>query len=96
MVNKERYQLRCNVDGALAAVERPVGDGADDRFRCFLDYGSYKLQIRRNKKRVHCSFNHFQLVGFTFKFGLRITHQNILMPPNHGVAIYIVGMLISR
>ena len=97
MVPKERYQLRWDVYGALAAVERPVGDGADDRVQCFLDYGSYDLQIRRNGKKFYCTFNHFQLVGFTFKFGLRIiTHQKILMAFNFGVAIYIVGKLISR
>ena len=82
--------------GALAAVERPVGNGADDRVRCFLDYRSYDLQIRRNGKKFYCTFNHFQLVGFTFKFGLRITHQIILMAVNFGVAIYIVCKLISR
>ena len=82
--------------GALAAVERPVGDGADDRFRCFLNYGSYDLQIGQNGKKFYCKFNHLQLVGFTFKFGLRITHQIILMAFNFGVAIYIGGKLISR
>ena len=82
--------------GINAAVERLVGDGADDRVRCFLDNGSYYLQIRRNGKKFYCTFNHFQLVGFTFKFGLRITHQNILMAFNFGVAIYVVGKLISK
>ena len=84
-----------NVYGVLAAVERPVGDGADDLVRCFLDYGSYDLQIGRNGKKFYCTFNDFKLVGFTFKFGLRITHQIILMAFNFGVAIYIVGKLIS-
>ena len=41
MVPKERYQLRWDMYGVLAAVERPVGDGADDSVRCFHDYGSY-------------------------------------------------------
>ena len=95
MVPKERYQLRWDVYGALAAVERPVGDGADDRVRFFLDYGSYDLQIRRKGMKFYCTFKHFQLVGFTFKFELRITHQKILMAFNFGVAIYIVGKLIS-
>ena len=85
-----------DVYGALAAVERPVGDGADDRVWCFLDYGTYDLQIRRNGKKFYCTFSHFQLVGFTFEFGLRITHQIILIAFNFGVAIYIVGKLISR
>ena len=79
-----------DVYGAMAAVERPVGDGADDRLRCFLDHGFYDLQIRRNGKKFYCTFIHFQLVGFTFKFGFRITHQIILMAFNFGVAIYIV------
>ena len=81
--------------GALTAVERPVGDGADDRVRCCLNYSSYDLQIGQNGKKFYCTFNHFQLVGFTFKFGLRITNQIILMALNFGVAIYIVGKLIS-
>ena len=96
MVPKERYQLRWDVYGALAAVECPVGDCADDRVRCFLYYGSYDLKIRRNGKKFYCKFNYFQLVGFTFKFGLRMTHQKILMAFNFYVAIYIVGKLISR
>ena len=82
--------------GALAAVERPVDYGADDRVRCFLNYCFYDLQIRCNGKKFYCAFSHFQLVVFTFKFILRITNQNILMVFNFGVAIYIVGMLISR
>ena len=45
---KERYQVRYNAYGALAAVERRFGDSADDRVRCFLDYGLYDVQIRRN------------------------------------------------
>ena len=93
---KERYQLRWDVYSALAAVERPVGDGSDDRVLCFLNYGSYDLQIRHNGKKFYCTFNHFQLVEFTFKFGLRITHQKILMAFYFCVAIYIVGKLISR
>ena len=96
MVNKEKYPLRWDAYGALAVVERPVGDGADDGVRCFLDYGSYDLQVGRNNKKFYCTFNHFTLVGFTFKFGLQITHQNILMAFNFGVAIYIIGKLISR
>ena len=87
--------MRWDVYGALAAVERPVGNGADDRVRCFLDYGSYNFKIRRNGK-IYCTFNHIQLFGFTFKFGLRITNQNILMSFNFGLAIYIVGKLLSR
>ena len=52
--------------GALAAVDRPVGDGADDRVRCFLDNGSYDLNIMRNAKKFYCTFNHFQFVGYRF------------------------------
>ena len=54
--------------GALAAVELPVGDDADDRVWCFLDYGSYDLQIWRKGKKFYCTFNNLQLLGFTFKF----------------------------
>ena len=95
MAPEERYQVRLDVYGVLATVERPVGDGADDRVRCFLDYGSYDGQIGRNGKKFYCTFNYFQLIGITFKFRLRITHQKILMAFNLGVAIYIVGKLIS-
>ena len=93
---EKRDQVRWNVYGAVAAVSRPVGDGADNRVRCYLDYGSYDFQIGRNGKKFYSTFNYFQLVGCTFKFRLRITHQKILMSPNFGVAIYIVGTLISR
>ena len=88
--------MRWNVYCALEAVERPVGNGADDCVLRFLDDGFYDLQIRRNGKKFYYTFNHFQLVRFTFKFGLRIIHQNILMAFNFGVAIYIVGNLLSR
>ena len=94
MVPEERYQVRRDVYGALAAFERPVGYCADDRVRCFLDYGSYDGQIGRSGMKFNCTFNHFQLVGFTFMYKLRITHQKILMAFNFGVAIYIVGKLI--
>ena len=40
---EKKYQVRLDVYGALAAVERFVGNGADDRVRCFLDYGSYDV-----------------------------------------------------
>ena len=95
-MTEERYKVRREVYGAMAAVERPVGDGADYRVWCFLDYGSYDVQIRRNVKTIYCTFNYFQLVGLTLKFRLRITHQKIFMAFNFGVAIYIVGKLISR
>ena len=36
MAPEKRYQVRWDVYGALAAVKRPVGDGADNRVRCFL------------------------------------------------------------
>ena len=85
MVPEKRYQVRWDVYGALAAVERPVGDGADHRVRCFLDYNSYEVQIGRNGRKFYCTFNYFQLVGFTFKFGLRITHQKMLMLLYFGV-----------
>ena len=38
---EDRYLVRWNVYGAMAAVERFVGNGADVRVRCILDYGSY-------------------------------------------------------
>ena len=61
-----------------------------------LEYGSKNFKIWRTGKKFYCTFNHFQLVEFTFKFGLRIIHQNILMAFNFGVAIYIVGKQLSR
>ena len=88
--------MRWVVHGALAAVERRVKDGADNRVWSFLNYVSYDFQIGRNGKKFFCTFNYFQLVGFTLKFGLLITDQKILTPPYFGVAIYIVGKLIFR
>ena len=93
---EERYQVRWDVYEALTAVERPVKNGADDRVRCFFDYGSYDVKIGRNGNKFYCRFNYFQLVKFTFKFRLRITHQKFLMAFNFGVSIYIVGKLISN
>ena len=49
MVPKKRYKVQWNVYGALAAVERPVGDNADNRIWCYLNYGSYDVLIRRNR-----------------------------------------------
>ena len=96
MAPEQRYQVRWDVYGALAAVYRPCGDGANNRVRCFLDYGSYDFHIGRNGKKFDFTLNRFQLVGCTFKFRLRIIHQKTLMPPNVGIAIYVVGKLISR
>ena len=96
MAPEERYQVRWDVSGALEAVERPVGDGADDRVRCYFDYGSYDVKFGPNGKKFYCTFNYFQLVGFKFKFRLRITHQKILMAFNFGVVIYIVVKLIFK
>ena len=59
MVTKERYHLRWDVYDALAVVERFVKDGADGRVRCVFNYSTYDLQIRRNKKKCYCTFNHF-------------------------------------
>ena len=47
------------VYGFLAAVERPVIDGADDRVWCSLDYSSYDLQIRRNGEKFSYTVNYF-------------------------------------
>ena len=77
MVVEERYQMQWDVYGTLTAVELPVGDGAGDWVWCFLEYGSYDVQIGRKGKKFYCMFNYFQLVGFTFKFRLQITHQKI-------------------
>ena len=65
MTFDENYQMRWDVCGALAAVERPVGDGANNYVRCFLDNGSYDVEIGRNGKKFYCRFNYFQLVIFT-------------------------------
>ena len=71
---KERYQVWWDVNGALAAVERRVGDSGDDLFRSFFDYGSYDLQIGCNGKKFYVTFNYFQLIKFTFKLRLCIIH----------------------
>ena len=54
--------MRWDVYGALAAVKRPVEDGIDDRVRCFLNYGSYDLQIRRNGKKFTVRLTTFNLL----------------------------------
>ena len=74
MVPEEIYNVRWDVYGAQAAVERFVGNGAEDRVWCFLDYGFYDVQIGRKENKFNCTFNHFQIVKFTFKFLLQITH----------------------
>ena len=56
---EEKYQVRWDVYGALAAVESPVRDGSDDRVRCFFDYGSYDVKIGRNEKKFYYTFNYF-------------------------------------
>ena len=94
IVPEKRYQVRLDVYGALAAVDRPVRDGADKRIWYYFDYNLYDVQGRRTI--FFWTFKYFKLVGFTFNFGLQITHQKILMLLNFGVAIYIVGKLISR
>ena len=49
---KEKYQVGWDVNGGLAAVERLVGDCADDLFRCVFDYGYYDVQIGDRKSVV--------------------------------------------
>ena len=61
MPPEKRDQVRWNVYCALAAVERPVGDGADNRVKCFHDYGLYDVKIGRNGKKFYCTFNYVQL-----------------------------------
>ena len=58
---EERYQVRWDVYCVLAAVERPVGDGADDRVRWFLDYGFYDDQIGCNGKNLIVRLTTFNL-----------------------------------
>ena len=48
MVPDDKYQMRCNVYGALEAIKRPVRDGADDRVRWYLDYSFYYVYIGPN------------------------------------------------
>ena len=50
IVFNKRYEVRWDVFGALAAVERLVKDSADNCVRCFFDYVFYDVQIRRNGK----------------------------------------------
>ena len=46
--------------------------------------------------KFYCTLNDIQIVEFTLKYGMRITHRNIIMPSNFGVIIYIVGKVIAR
>ena len=59
MVSENRNQVQLDVYGALASVDRLVGDGADYRVRCYFDYGSYDYQIGSNGKKFNCKFNCF-------------------------------------
>ena len=63
MVSEIRYQVRWDVYGALAAVKPSVGDSANHRVWCFLDYNSYNVQIGRNGQKFYCTFNYFQLLN---------------------------------
>ena len=56
------------MNGALAAVERRVGDGGDDLFQSFFDYGFYDLQIGCNGQKFYVTFNYFNYIRLTFKF----------------------------
>ena len=38
--------MRWDGHGAMASVDRRVGDGLDDRVRCLLDYSSGDLYIK--------------------------------------------------
>ena len=71
---KERYQVLWDVNGALAAVERRVGDNGNDLFLRVFDYGSYDVQIGCNGKKFYVTFNYVNLIGCTFKYRLCITH----------------------
>ena len=74
MVPEERLQVRRDGYSALACVERRVGDGADDRVQCLLEYGSGDNGIWGDGKKLNCAFNYFPLVRFSLKLGLRISH----------------------
>ena len=90
------YQVRWNVYGHLEALERLDWSVTNDCVWCFPDYLFYDVQIGSNTIKFYCTFNHFQLVTFTFKFGLQISYQKIIMALNFCVAIYLVGKLIFR
>ena len=62
MVTEKRYQVWWNVYCAQAAVKRRVGDGADDRVSCSLDYGSNDVQIRCKGKTFIIRLTTFNLL----------------------------------
>ena len=72
MVPEERNQVRCNVYGAFAEVERLVGDSADDRVWCFLDYGSLDVQISRNNKIVFIRLTTFMLLDLRLSLDCKL------------------------
>ena len=74
----------------------PRGNIGDDLSWSFFDYGSYNIQIECNGKKFYVTLKYFKLIGFTFKFRLCITYLIKLMPPNLGVALYIIGKLLPK
>ena len=89
MMSEERYQVRWHVYGAMAAVERCVGNGADDRVWCFLDYGSYDVKIGRYDKNFIARLTTFNL------FNLRLSLDCELPSENFNAALLWRGYLYS-
>ena len=78
----------------MAGIKRPGKYDGGNRVQCFLDYNSDDVRLGGYKNKFYCTFNYIKLVKFTFKFGLQITHQKMLMAFNFVVAIYIVNKLL--
>ena len=81
MALEEKFLERWDVYGVLAAVERHVGNGADDRIQCLYDYVDYDGKIGRNGKYLIISLTSFSLLVLRL-FRLRIIFQKILMAFN--------------
>ena len=64
--------MRSDDHGAFASVKRRVGDLANNRFRCLLEYGNNDLKIGGDGKNCYRALNYFPLVGFSCKVELRV------------------------
>ena len=68
IVPKETYQFRWDVYGALAAVERPVGDGADTTFGAFLITALTTFKSGATERNLIVRLTTFNLLDLCLSF----------------------------
>ena len=62
IVSEYRIQVRMDGHGALAGVDRRVGDCLNDRVWCRLMYSSGDLYFRSDGEKFYFAFNYFPYV----------------------------------